>query len=144
MGVKREAGVVREVVAGPFGPARKGAVKYRESVWRPRRMCQTSGSVFAFSTSAVRRVRKRKGCVKGEKCGRRRGRIVLVRMSSERMLATARSWLKIIGRAIMSIASTAIGESEQICKKSSDDVLIVITAEELKKYVGLKNAFKIT
>ena len=62
---------------------------------------------------------------------------MLVRMSSERMLATARSWLKIIGRAIMSIASTAIGESEQICKKSSDDVLIVITAEELKKYVCL-------
>jgi len=27
MGVKREAGVVREVVTGPFGPARKGAVK---------------------------------------------------------------------------------------------------------------------
>jgi len=54
-------------------------------------MCQTSGSVFAFSIKAMRRVRKRNGCVKGEKCGRRRGRIVLVRISSERMLVTARS-----------------------------------------------------
>jgi len=27
MGVKREAGVVRDVVAGPLVPARKGAVK---------------------------------------------------------------------------------------------------------------------
>ena len=56
-------------------------------------MCQTSGSVFAFSTSAVSRMRKRKGCVKGEKWGKRSRKVVLVRMSSERMLVTARSWL---------------------------------------------------
>ena len=45
---------------------------------------------------------------------------------------------------MLSIARTTIGESEQICKKSSDDVLIVITAEELQKYVELKKCFKIT
>jgi len=56
-------------------------------------MCQTSGSVLAFKMSAMRRVRKRKGCVRGEKCGSKSGMIVLVRISSERMLVTAKSWL---------------------------------------------------